>query len=96
MTVLSKERMYHVIRAPHITEKATLASEHNQVVFRVAPDATKPEIRTAVETLFGVRVKAGKHDPVQGEEKNLPRASRYPVRLQESDGDAAGRSGDRF
>ena len=58
MTVLSKERMYHVIRAPHITEKATLASEHNQVVFRVALDATKPEFKAAVEGLFGVKVKA--------------------------------------
>ena len=49
-------RHYDVIVAPHITEKATLLSEHNAVVFKVANDATKPEIRAAVEALFGVSV----------------------------------------
>ena len=49
-------RHYDVIRAPVITEKATLASERNKVVFRVAKDATKPQIKTAVEALFGVKV----------------------------------------
>ena len=44
MTIISKERMYEVIRAPHITEKSTLISEHNAVAFKVAIDATKPEI----------------------------------------------------
>jgi large subunit ribosomal protein L23 len=48
---------YDVIRRPVITEKATLASESNAVVFEVAPDATKPQIREAVEALFGVEVK---------------------------------------
>lgn len=48
---------YDVIVAPIITEKATLASEQNQVVFRVAPDATKPQIKAAVEALFSVKVK---------------------------------------
>ncbi|MFK8036174.1 MAG: 50S ribosomal protein L23 [Hyphomicrobiales bacterium] len=47
---------YDVIVSPVITEKSTNASEHNQVVFNVAPTATKPEIKTAVETLFGVKV----------------------------------------
>ncbi len=51
-------RHYDVIRAPVITEKATRASEFNQVVFRVAKDATKPEIKDAVERLFNVKVKA--------------------------------------
>ena len=51
-------RHYDVIVAPVITEKATVASENNQVVFKVAPDATKPAIKAAVETLFGVKVKA--------------------------------------
>lgn len=51
-------RHYDVIVAPHITEKATLASEHNAVVFKVANDATKPQIKAAVEALFGVSVKA--------------------------------------
>lgn len=54
----SKGRMYEVIRAPHVTEKATLISEHNQVTFKVPMDASKPEIRAAVEELFKVKVTA--------------------------------------
>ena len=49
-------RHYDVIRAPHITEKTTLLSEQNAVVFKVASDATKPEIKAAVEALFNVSV----------------------------------------
>jgi large subunit ribosomal protein L23 len=49
-------RHYDVILAPHITEKATLLSEQNAVVFKVANDATKPEIKAAVEALFNVNV----------------------------------------
>ena len=49
-------RHYDVILAPHITEKSTMASEFNAVVFKVASDATKPEIKAAVEALFGVTV----------------------------------------
>ena len=49
-------RHYDVIVAPHITEKATLASENNAVVFKVANDATKPQIKAAVEALFDVKV----------------------------------------
>ena len=49
-------RHYDVILAPHITEKSTLLSEHNSVVFKVAPQATKPQIKAAVEALFGVNV----------------------------------------
>ena len=55
---MSDTRHYDIIRSPVITEKATLASDHNQVIFRVAPDATKPEIKAAVEALFKVKVKA--------------------------------------
>ena len=51
-------RHYDVILAPHITEKSTLASEHNAVVFKVANDASKPQIRDAVEALFDVKVTA--------------------------------------
>jgi len=51
-------RHYDVIVAPHITEKATLLSEHNAVVFKVAEKATKPEIKAAVEALFNVKVTA--------------------------------------
>ncbi|MEM8751981.1 MAG: 50S ribosomal protein L23 [Pseudomonadota bacterium] len=49
---------YDVIRRPIITEKATMASEANAVVFEVAQDASKPEIKAAVEALFNVKVKA--------------------------------------
>ncbi|WP_174291901.1 50S ribosomal protein L23 [Sphingomonas bacterium] len=49
-------RHYDVIVAPHITEKATLLSEQNAVVFRVANDATKPQIKAAIEALFSVKV----------------------------------------
>ncbi len=49
---------YDVIRAPVITEKSTLVSEFNQVIFKVASDASKPEIKAAVERLFNVKVRA--------------------------------------
>jgi len=49
-------RHYDIVLAPHITEKSTMLSEANAVVFRVAPKATKPEIKAAVEALFGVSV----------------------------------------
>ena len=49
-------RHYDVIVAPHITEKATLASEYNAVVFKVTDSATKPQIKAAIEALFGVKV----------------------------------------
>ena len=49
-------RHYDVVLAPHITEKSTLLSEHNAVVFKVANDAAKPEIKAAVEALFSVTV----------------------------------------
>ena len=51
-------RHYDVILSPVITEKATVASERNQVMFRVARTATKPQIKEAVEKLFDVKVKA--------------------------------------
>ena len=56
MTV--KAELYDVIRKPIITEKSTMASEANAVVFEVAIDASKPQIKEAVETLFNVKVKA--------------------------------------
>lgn len=52
------ERYYDIIVSPVITEKATMASEANQVIFKVAPDATKPQVKEAVEKLFDVKVKA--------------------------------------
>ena len=54
----AKTEHYDVIRRPIITEKSTLASENGAVVFEVAIDAAKPEIKAAVEGLFGVKVKA--------------------------------------
>ena len=53
----SDPRHYDVIIAPVITEKATMASEHNKVTFKVAKHATKPQIKEAVEKLFDVKVK---------------------------------------
>jgi large subunit ribosomal protein L23 len=53
---MSAASIYDVILAPVITEKATAVSESNQVVFKVRRDATKPEIKAAVEALFKVKV----------------------------------------
>ena len=53
----SDPRHYDVILSPVITEKATIASEQNKVTFKVRPDATKPQIKEAVEKLFDVKVK---------------------------------------
>ena len=55
---MSKEHYYDIIKSPAITEKGTLVAEQNQIVFNVARSATKPEIKKAVEGLFGVKVKA--------------------------------------
>ena len=55
---MSDHSHYDVIRSPVITEKSTAATEHNKVVFNVAPSATKPEIKAAVEALFKVKVTA--------------------------------------
>jgi large subunit ribosomal protein L23 len=55
---MNKLKAYDVILSPVITEKATLVSEANQVVFKVAPTATKTDIKSAVESLFNVKVKA--------------------------------------
>lgn len=72
---MNQERMYQVILGPVITEKATQGSEHNQVTFRVRLDANKPEIKTAVEELFSVKVKAVNTMRVKGKSKrfrNIP------------------------
>lgn len=55
---LTRERMHEIVLKPVITEKATKGSEYGQVTFRVALTATKPEIKAAVEGLFGVKVVA--------------------------------------
>ena len=56
--VIGRERMYQTILSPLVTEKATLNSERGQVTFKVAIDATKPQIKAAVEKLFDVKVKS--------------------------------------
>jgi large subunit ribosomal protein L23 len=69
--LLSKERMYLTILSPLVTEKATALSERNQVVFKVAIDATKPQIKAAVEGLFGVKVEAVNTLVVKGKAKRF-------------------------
>jgi large subunit ribosomal protein L23 len=55
---MREEELYNVIRSPIVTEKSTMASENSQVVFKVSIDATKPEIKEAIERLFNVKVLA--------------------------------------
>ena len=62
---------YDIIRRPVITEKATLASEANAVVFEVAPEATKPLIKSAIEALFGVKVKSVNTVVTKGKNKRF-------------------------
>ena len=86
----SDPRHYDVIIAPVITEKATTASQHNQVVFKVARTATKPEIKEAVEKLFDVKVKAvntlvrkGKRKAFKGRIGTLSDVKKAIVTLEE-------------
>ena len=62
---------YDIVRKPIITEKATMASEANAVVFEVAIDANKPQIKEAVESLFGVKVKAVNTTITKGKAKRF-------------------------
>jgi large subunit ribosomal protein L23 len=87
---VSKEHWYDIIKSPAITEKGTLVSEHNQVVFNVATNATKPEIKKAVEGLFGVKVKAvntlvrkGKQRRFRGQPATLSDVKKAYVTLEE-------------
>lgn len=87
---MSKEHYYDIIKSPVITEKGTLVSERNQVVFNVARNATKPEIKKAVEGLFGVKVKAvntlirkGKQRRFKGQLAILSDVKRAYVTLEE-------------
>ena len=57
-TEIKNEKLYTVIRAPHVSEKAARAQEHNQYVFEVAADADKADVKAAVEALFNVKVAA--------------------------------------
>ncbi len=67
----TKTELYDVIRKPIITEKATMASEHGAVVFEVAIDANKPQIKEAVESLFNVKVKAVNTTITKGKTKRF-------------------------
>ena len=72
MSAFKEERLMQVLLAPQISEKATyIADKHEQVVFRVASDATKPEVKAAVELLFKVEVKAVQVSNVKGKEKRF-------------------------
>jgi large subunit ribosomal protein L23 len=70
-----EERLLQVLLAPQISEKATyIADKNEQVVFIVAPDATKPEIKAAVEMLFKVQVKSVQVSNLKGKVKRFGRA----------------------
>ena len=73
-TTLSQERLLQVVLAPQITEKATrIADKHQQVAFKVRTDATKPEIKAAIEMLFKVEVQAVSVVNVGGKSKRAGR-----------------------
>lgn len=69
---VNQERLLQILMAPQISEKATFVAEKNeQVIFRVAPDATKPEIKAAVELLFKVQVNSVQVAVVKGKSKRF-------------------------
>ena len=71
---MNQERLMQVLLAPQISEKATyVADKHEQVIFRVATDATKPEIKAAVELLFKVGVESVQIANVKGKQKKFGR-----------------------
>lgn len=73
---MNQERLYTVLYGPHISEKSTvIADEAGQVVFRVALDATKGEIKVAVEKLFSVDVQGVRTIYVKGKHKRFGRVS---------------------
>lgn len=72
---MNQERLMQVLLAPQISEKATwVADKHEQVIFRVASDATKPEIKAAVELLFKVQVESVQVSTVKGKQKRFGRS----------------------
>lgn len=71
---MNQERVFKVLLAPHISEKATLVADlNNQYVFKVANDASKLEIKRAVEQLWGVTVKSVQTSVVKGKTKRFGR-----------------------
>jgi large subunit ribosomal protein L23 len=78
---MNTERLYHVILAPHVSEKSTrVAEKGNQIVFRVRRDASKPDIKAAVEKMFNVEVEAVTVSVVKGKTKGF---GRTPGRRQD-------------
>jgi large subunit ribosomal protein L23 len=74
-TKFNPERLYQVLVAPQISEKATyIADKNEQVVFIVTPDATKPEVKAAVEMLFKVQVKSVQIANLKGKSKRFGRS----------------------
>ncbi len=74
MRTFNQERLMQVLVAPQISEKATfVADKHEQVIFIVAPDATKPEIKAAVELLFKVQVESVQVSNLKGKQKRFGR-----------------------
>ena len=71
LTTAQREQYYTTLISPVITEKSTIASENNQVVFKVPLDATKPQISEAVENLFNVKVRAVNTLRVKGKQKQF-------------------------
>ena len=72
---MNQERLMQVLLAPQISEKATwVADKHEQVIFRVASDATKPEIKAAVKLLFKVQVESVQVSTVKGKQKRFGRS----------------------
>lgn len=72
MSAISQNRLLRVLLAPQVSEKATFLAERNeQVIFRVACDATKPEVKAAVELLFKVEVKSVQIANVKGKDKRF-------------------------
>jgi len=88
-------RHYDVILAPLITEKATNASEHNKVMFKVAMTATKPQIKEAVEKLFDVKVKKRQHAAPARQVEDLQGPPRAAVGFKARHRDPRRRSVDR-
>ena len=87
---LSQQRMYEVIRRPIVTEKSTMSSEHGQIVFQVALDANKFEIKQAIEQLFKVKVRKvntlrqkGKTKRFRGTKGRRPDIKKAYVTLEE-------------
>lgn len=78
---MKSDELYHVILAPHVSEKSTRVAEKNsQIVFRVRTDATKPDIKAAVEKMFNVQVETVSVINVKGK---LKRAGRTPGQRQD-------------